>query len=260
VLSPPRHQGHQAHPPTLSNAKTQRRKDAKPTHLSRQSRAAAKPDPPLSQRRGAETQRRRESCRRLHRTARFRPSGDGREPLGRTTAPNTSVRHGGPAQRPALRERRPRRFSFPFNSWEMYTSLPIREEARQNRRAKGASASEKRSGDERSRSELASFSPATGDHPIACRSAVNPRDRLSCSASTSLRLCVFAGRAGGWALRSLRFYGMGGWIWVHLCDLWANLGGWAALRLCGSASLRSFWCSPLESWCLGGSKFLASLA
>jgi hypothetical protein len=46
---------------------------------------------------------------------------------------------------------------------------------RQNRRAKGTSAGEKRSDDESSLSEFASFSPAAGDHSIACRSAAKKR-------------------------------------------------------------------------------------
>jgi len=237
----------QSHPPT---SQTRRHEDTKNS----QSR------PPTHQRRGAETQRRRASCRRLHRTARSRPSDDGQKPLGQETVPKTSFRSGFLTQRPALRKRRPRRFSFPFNSWEKYTS-PIREEVRQNQRAKGAAAGEKSGGDEHLRSEQTGFSPATGDCPIACCSAINKRDCLSGLASASLR-----------SLRSLRFCGMGGWIWVYLCDLWANLGGSGfaagrlrrdkreALRLCGSAPLRSFWCSPLVSWCLGGSKILVSLA
>jgi len=196
--------------------------------------------PLLTQRRGAETQRRRESCRRLHRTARSRPSEDGRESLGQETAPKTSFRSNFLAQRPALCERRPRRFTFPFTSWEKCTSLPMREEVRQNRRAMGTSAGEKRGVDGRSHPEAALFSPATGDRPIACCSASNKRKHLAGSAAASLRLCVFAGRVGGRALRSSRFYGVAGWIWVYLCDLWANLGGWAALRLCVSAPLRSF--------------------
>jgi hypothetical protein len=173
--------------------------------------------------------------------ARSRLSDDGREPLGRDTDSNVNVRPGVPAQRPALCERRPRHSSSSFNSWEVHTSPTHKREKRQNRRATGASADEKDGCNERSRSEQTVFSPATGDHPIACRSAVNKRDRLSGSASASLR-----------------FYGVGGWIWVYLCDQWAVLGGWVALRLCVSASLRFFWCSPLVSWRLGGFSFSRS--
>jgi len=162
--------------------------------------------PSLSQRRGAETQRRRESCQRLHRTARSRPSNDGR---------------------------RPRRFSFLFNSWEKYTSPPIREKVRQNRRAKGTSAGEKTGRNGCSHPERTGFLPVTGDHSIAGRSAVNKRDHISRSAFAPLRLCAFA---------SLRSF----------------LGERTALRFCVSASLRFSWCSPLASWCLGGFSFSQS--
>ena len=249
----------QSHPADLSNAKTQRREDAKPTHppirptdhtdrprcfrseLGGPALPTTPSPPPTQKRRGAETQRRRENCWRLHRTARSRPSEDGRGLLGRDTDPNTSVRLGVPTQQPALFERRPRHLSSPFSGWKARALHYNNTEERQNRHAEGATAGEKPGGDERSRSELASFSPATGDRPIACRSAVNPRHHHPSSATASLR--------------SLRFYGMGGWIWVYLCDLWAILGGWAALRLCGSAPLRFSWCSPLVSWCLGGFSF-----
>jgi hypothetical protein len=40
--------------------------------------------------------------------ARFRPSKDGRGPLGRDTGANASVRPGVPTQRLALKERKPR--------------------------------------------------------------------------------------------------------------------------------------------------------
>jgi hypothetical protein len=229
--------------------------------------------PPFSQRRGAETQRHRESCRRLHRTARSWPSDGGIHRLtsageipwspsgghettgsGNRVESELSCRFPDPVAC-ALEKRRTRLFSFLFNSWEKYTSLPIREEVRQNRRANDTSAGEKTGRNGCLYPKRWGFSPATGDRPIACRSAVNPRHHHPNSATTSLR-----------------FYGMGGWIWVYLCDLWANLGGSGfaagrlrrdkreALRLCGSAPLRSFWCSLLVSWCLGGSKFLVSLA
>ena len=301
MFSPPRHQGHQAQEKpqitqmnadvlsesdrvgsssasscrsaTLSNAKAQRLKDAKSTqppilptdHTDRprwfrselgDPALPTTPSPPLTlQRRGAETQRRRESCRRLHRTARFRPSGDGREPLGQETAPKTSFRSNFLAQRPVLSEHRSRRFFLLFVGWKRLTLPSYKKEERQNRRANSTSAGEKTGRNGCLHPERSGFSPATGDLPIACRSAVNPRHHHPNSATTSLR-----------------FYGVGGWIWVYLCDLWAILGGsgfaagrlcrdkWEALRLCGSAPLRSFWCSPLVSWCLGGSKNLTSLA
>ena len=134
-----------------------------PSFLNRKDRKVRKATHPPNKRGGAETQRRRESYRRLHCTARSRPSGDGRVPLGRDTDPNASVRHGVPTQRPALAKRRPRHFSSSLNGWEGHVLHYNNTEERQNRRANGASAGEKRGDDKRSRSELASFSPATGD-------------------------------------------------------------------------------------------------
>jgi len=241
-VSPPRHQGHQARPSTLFEPQRTQR---------------AQSHPPTQKRRGAEPQRRRESCRRLHRTARFRPPNGGMHGVtssGETPWPSADG-HGatGPGNRfeselscrspgpvtCALEERRSRLFSSSFISWEGYAppSRDAREE-RQNRRASGTSAGEKAGCDERSRSEQTVFSPATGDHQIAYRSAVKRRHRVSCSAFAPLRLCVFAGWVVGWALRSLRF-----------------LGWMGALRLCASVSLRFSWCSPLVSWCLGGLSF-----
>ena len=208
------------HPPELFNAKTQRRKDAKATR------------PPGFQRRDAEAQRRRESRRRLHRVARSRPSNDGRVPLGRDTDSNVNVRHGVPTQRPALSKRRPRLFSSPLNSWEELTAPTNKREERQNRRANGMSAGEKASCDERSRSEQAGFSPATGDRLIACRSAVNKRNHPSRSVTASLRLSAFA------TLRS--FSGGSGFAVERL-----RRDKWAALRLCDSAPLRFLLCVPL---------------
>jgi hypothetical protein len=68
-------------------------------------------------------------------------------------------------------------------------------EERQNRRAKGTSAGEKRCDDERSRSELARFSPATGDRgsPVVLPVIISiARQARQCSlcVSASLRLCV----------------------------------------------------------------------
>jgi hypothetical protein len=106
---------------------------------------------------------------------------------------------------------------------------------RQNRRAFGTAAGENPVNDKCSLLEAAGFSPATGDS-IACRSANTERNLVPSSAIAPLRLCVFAGWAGGWALRSLRFTNE--WL--------------------GNSAF--FWCSPLVSWCLGGSKILSSLA
>jgi len=223
----------QSHPADLSNAKTQRREDAKPTHppirptdhtdrprcfrseLGGPALPTTPSPPPTQKRRGAETQRRRENCWRLHRTARSRPSEDGRGLLGRDTDPNTSVRLRVPTQQSALFERRPRHFSSSFNSWEGRVPHHNTKEERQNRRARGTSAGEKRCDDERSRSELASFSPATGDH----RSPVV----LPPISGTTFQvqhppLCVLCG---------------------------SITGGRTALRLCGSASLRFLLCVSL---------------
>jgi len=63
----------------------------------------------------------------------------------------------------ALEERRPRHLSSSFNGWKAHTPHYNNTEERQNRRAPGTSAGEKRCDDKRSRSEFASFSPATGD-------------------------------------------------------------------------------------------------
>jgi len=184
----------------FSNAKTQRRKDAKTTH------------PPDFQR--------REAFAGFLCVARSRPS-NGRKPLGRATVTKTSSRPGVPAQRLALPERKPRHLSSPFNSWEGHAPSPkYGREERQNRRAPGTSVGEKTGCDERSGSEQAGFSPATGDLLVVCRSAGKKRKRLSNSVTAPLRLCVFA------PLRSFS-------------------GGWVALRLCGSAPLRFFLCVPL---------------
>ena len=204
----------QSHPPILSNAKAQRRKDAKSIHL------------PGFQRRGAETQRRRGDLTGFLRVARFRPS-NGREPLGRATAPNTSVHLGVPAQRLALIKRKPRHFSSSFNSWERHALLPNNErEERQNRRASGTSAGEKAGCDDHSRSEQTVVSPATGDP----RSPVDlpPKSAITFQAQHP-PLCV-GGRVGGLC------------AFVSLC---LRRGWVGALRLCVFAPLRFFLCVPL---------------
>ena len=185
----------QIHPPTQKPRRHEDTKESQspPTHPIETADHADKRKyhPPTLQRGGAEAQRRREDLTQLFRVARFRPS-DGRKPLGRDTAPNTSVHLGVPAQRLALEKRKPRHLSSSFNSWERFVP-------RQNRRAPGTSAGEKAGCDERSRSEQTGFSPTTGDHQIACRSTVKRRHRVSRSTTAPLRLCVFAGRADGWA-------------------------------------------------------------
>jgi len=136
------------------------------------------------------TQSRREAHARLHCAARFRPSDDGREPLGRAIALNASVRCGVPAQRPALSKRRPRHSSSPIFGWKV-PPLPNRREGRRNRRAAGAPVGEKPGSDGCLHPERRDFSPATGDHPIACRSAANPRHHRITSATNPLCLRVF---------------------------------------------------------------------
>jgi len=220
-------------PSAFSNAKTQRRKDAKPTH------------PPIWP--TDHTDKHRWNHDFWLCVARFRPS-DGSTHCLRSSgeAPWPSDGHGvtGPRNRLeselscrfrgpatcALEERRSRHFSSSFNNWVGHAPSPkYGSEERQNRRAPGTSVGEKTGGDECSRSEQAGFSPATGDLLVACRSAGKKRKHPTDSVTAPLRLCVFA------PLRS-------------------SLGGWAALRLCGSAPLRFFCRSPLVSWCLGGSK------
>jgi len=113
------------------------------------------------------TARSRASEYRNHHSTSFNetpwPLDDGRVPLGRDTDSNVNVRHGVPTQRPALDERRPRHLSSSFNGWKAHTPHYNNTEERRNRRANSTSAGEKRSDDKRSRSEFASFSPATGD-------------------------------------------------------------------------------------------------
>jgi len=72
--------------------------------------------------------------------------------LGRATAPDTSVRLGVPAQRPALCERRPRQFSSSFNSLEEkkgrtdgpMARRPVRRRASTNARVRRRPASHRR--------------------------------------------------------------------------------------------------------------------
>jgi hypothetical protein len=156
-ISPPRHQGHQAHPPTL-------------------------------QRRSAKAQRCRGDLARFLPVVRSWPSSnDGQRLLGRDTGTNASVRHGFPTQQPALRERRSRHSPSLFIGWEGHAFSPkYGNVERQNRRAKGTSAGEKAGSDGRLHSEQTGFSPATGDS-IACRSTIKKRNLFSRSAFASLR-------------------------------------------------------------------------
>ena len=121
---PRRHEGtkkSRSCPATLFNAKTQRRKDAKPTH------------PPIWP--TDHTDKHRWNHDFWLCVARFRPSNGGRVPLGRDTDSNVNVRHGLPTQRPALDERRPRHLSSSFNGWKAHTPHYNNTEERQNRRA-----------------------------------------------------------------------------------------------------------------------------
>jgi hypothetical protein len=205
---------------------------AVPTSQTRRHKGTKKSQshPPTQKRRGAETQRRRGSLARLLRVARFRPS-DGREPLGRDTDPNASIRRGVPTQRPALQKRRPRHFSSLFNGWVRHApSTKYGREERQNRRAPGTSVGEKSACSERERSSQPVFSPATGDSrspvvlpPISGTAFQAQPPPLRVFVSSCLRL----GRAGGSA---------------SICVI-CGLNGWVgALRLCVSATLRFFLC------------------
>ena len=190
-------------PSAFSNAKAQRRKDEKPTH------------PPIWP--TDHTDKHRWNHDFWLCVARSRPSNDGRVPLGRDTDSNVNVRHGVPTQRPALDERRPRHLSSSFNGWKAHTPHYNNTEERQNRRANSTSAGEKRCDDKRSRSEFASFSPATGDprSPV-----VLPPINGTVFQAQHLPLCV-----GGWVV-GLRVF-VSSWLrrasWADLCDLWAVL-------------------------------------
>jgi hypothetical protein len=106
--------------------------------------------------------------------------------------------------------------------------------------------------------ESSGFSPAAGDHSIACRSAANKRDRLSRSAFASLRLCVFAplrslrfvvGRVDLRYLRDLRANWVGGWIEHPASSIQYRVGGWIEHPASSIQYRVGGW-----SWCLGGSK------
>ena len=119
---------------------------------------------------------------------------------------------------------------------------------RQNRRANGTSAGEKRSGDDHLCSELGSFPPATGDRSIACRSAVS-----FSFAPKSQRPPL---RVGGWmgGLRVFVFVfatGASGFICV-ICVI-CGQKGWAggsvpSLCLCGSVVFRADGVKEARGW------------
>ena len=109
---------------------------------------------------------------------------------GRTRAFDTESRPGGPRFRRAQASP-----VLIINQEDGDGTIPVtdrRQDERQNRRAPSTVAGAKRGDDERSRSELARFSPAAGD-PIACRSAVTRRKGAP---ARHQPLCVF--RVGGW--------------------------------------------------------------
>ena len=138
-----------------------------------------------------------------------------------------------------------RRYPFRLGSHRVFIGefMPLihpfkRTEERQNRRASSAPAGEKRCDDERSRSEFASFSLATGDRPIVCCSAVKKRDHLSGSAFASLfgrvrlrRSTAMPGQVGGWP-SCLCVFVVVTWTDGRFCD--AAFSSLCSLCLCGS--------------------------
>jgi hypothetical protein len=212
----------------------------------------AQSHPPTLQRRGAETQRRRGVLDEVLPVARFRPSENGREPLGRESGSKARFRSGFPTQRLALGKRKPRHLSSSVNRWEWFAPSPNNEEnKRQNRRASGTAAFEKPGDDGYSYPELPGFSQATGD-PIACRSAGIPRSTSLAQQETLCASTPLRGWVDGWALRSLRFKnGRAGGICV-ICVICGQIG-WVGGSV-PSVPLWFSWCPPLVSWCLGGSK------
>jgi hypothetical protein len=231
-VSRPRHQGHQVHPTTLSNAKTQRRKDAKatrppekpqrhrgteiarrffqiPSQPRRHKDTKKSQSPPTQKRRDAEAQRRRGAFAGFLCVARSRPANDDAyrfKAFGETPWPSNGHGVTGSGNRLeselscrfpdpvtcALAERRPRHLSSPFIGWKAHNPHYNNTEERQNRRAYGASAGEKTGGDGCLHPESSGFSPATGDLLIACRSAGKKRKRPTDSVTAPLRLCAFA--------------------------------------------------------------------
>jgi hypothetical protein len=240
VFSPPRHQGHQVHPPARFNAKAQRREGAKHTHppvwpTDHADRRRYRP--PTLQHRGAETQRRRGSVAGFSCLARFpavqaRPGIAGSE---NRVECERSPRFSGPATC-ALEERRPRHLFSLLNGWGKHAPSPKHErEERQNRRASGTAAGENPANNEGWLSEMVGFSPATGD-PIACRSAGIPRPTSLAQQETLCASAPLRGWVDGRALRSLRFKKE------------------RALKDPPTDNVGLFLREFLVSWCLGGSK------
>ena len=124
--------------------------------------------------------------------ARPQPSSDdGRGPLDRVITPNASVRRDGPAQRPALSKSTG--LATPLLHFMVGGKVPLfPRKARRNRRAIGASAGGAFGRDKRLRLERTNVPAVVGDLLIAGCSAVNRRHHRITSATTSLRLGVFA--------------------------------------------------------------------
>lgn len=74
-----------------------------------------------------------------------------------------------------------------------------KEEEKQNGRASGTSAGEKLGGNGCLHPESSGFSPETGDHPIACRSATKKRKQITSSATTPWCLGVLVVLLDEWA-------------------------------------------------------------
>jgi len=174
-------------PPTTSQ--TRRHEDQEPLEQPRRHRERT--EPPIHRNLPTDhADRHRWSRGRLEHVARFRPSNDGRGPLGRTIASDASVRRDVATQRPALSKSAGLATPQPLLADGRRRPSNKRRGARRNRRAPGALAGGKLGCDERSRSEQTSFPPVGGDRRIADCSAANPRYDFSVSARFSLRICV----------------------------------------------------------------------
>jgi len=159
-------------------------------------------------------------------------------PPGRETVSIASSRSDFPTRWSALCKRRPRHLSFLFSSGGVHPSSTHKREERQNRRAPGTATGEKSDFDESLLSEVAGFSPATGDSwsPVV----LPPISATAFQAQLPplYRLCVLCGSWVGcvWIcvhLRYLRFLRDEESALIRLICRWKRAGGW--------------------TWCLGGS-------
>jgi len=183
------------------------------------------------------------------RAARFRPSNDGREPLGRDTGPNASVRHRVPTQQPVPFEHRPRHISSSFRNWIEPATNPTK---RKRGRTDALRARRPLRSDATTYARVRSWGISHRRQAIPnrlsfCREDAQPPFKLSSPLSASLR-----GRLGGWLCvlfwdlpGGLRVFvpsclrrGMGWRIWVHLCDLWALLASGSSIQLRDPVSCR----------------------